>query len=168
MHPSAPRTSRVPRRAVRSSGTMMMQMVDSQLSDLRIDFRTDPSRYRHWRLDIHPPVATVTMAVDPAGGLRDDYALKLNSYDLAVDIELYDVVQRLRFEHPEVQAVVLTGGLDKVFCAGANIQMLAQSSHQLKVNFCKFTNETRNSMEQASRESGQTWISALNGTASGG
>ena len=94
-----------------------------------VTFERDPSSYRHWRLAIDPPVATVTMAVDPAGGLRDDYELKLNSYDLGVDIELYDVVQRLRFEHPEVRAVVVTGGLDKVFCAGANIQMLAGSTH---------------------------------------
>src|SRR3954452_25203263 len=108
------------------------------------------------------------MAADPAGGLRSDYELKLNSYDLAVDIELHDVVQRLRFEHPEVRAVVLTGALDKVFCAGANIQMLAGSSHAHKVNFCKFTNETRNSIEDATANSGQVWIAAVNGTAAGG
>ncbi len=108
------------------------------------------------------------MAVDPSHGLRSDYELKLNSYDLAVDIELYDLVQRLRFEHPTVKAVVLTGGLDKVFCAGANIQMLATSSHHHKVNFCKFTNETRNALEEASSESGQTWLAAVNGTAAGG
>ncbi len=133
-----------------------------------IDFSVTPENYRHWRVEIDGRVATVSMCVDPEGGLHPGYVLKLNSYDLGVDIELYDIVQRLRFEHPEVGAVVLTGGIDKVFCAGANIQMLAQSSHQLKVNFCKFTNETRNAMEQASRESGQTWICALNGTASGG
>jgi benzoyl-CoA-dihydrodiol lyase len=117
---------------------------------------------------VDPPLATVSMAVDARAGLRDDYELKLNSYDLGVDIELYDIVQRLRFEHPEVRAVVLTSALDKVFCAGANIQMLAGSSHVEKVNFCKFTNETRNSIEDASAHSGQPWIAAVNGTASGG
>lgn len=134
----------------------------------QVDFNVTPERYRHWKIGIEGRIATVSMCVDPQGGLHPGYVLKLNSYDLGVDIELHDVIQRLRFEHPEVGAVVLTSGIDKVFCAGANIQMLAQSSHQLKVNFCKFTNETRNAMEQASRESGQTWICALNGTASGG
>jgi benzoyl-CoA-dihydrodiol lyase len=123
---------------------------------------------RHWRLEIEPPIATVTMQVDPKGGLRDDYDLKLNSYDLGVDIELDRIVQTLRFEHPEVGAVVVTGGLDKVFCAGANIQMLAGASHHHKVNFCKFTNETRNAIEEATAESGQVWIAAINGTAAGG
>jgi len=133
-----------------------------------VSFAVDPSNRRHWRVGIDGEVATVEMAVDPAGGLRPDYELKLNSYDLAVDIELYDVVQRLRFEHPEVRAVVLTGGLDKVFCAGANIRMLAGSSHSHKVNFCKFTNETRNAIEEATSQSGQAWIAAVNGTAAGG
>ncbi|HEY4607587.1 MAG TPA: 2,3-epoxybenzoyl-CoA dihydrolase [Ilumatobacteraceae bacterium] len=133
-----------------------------------VSFGVDPSNRRHWRVGIEGEVATVEMAVDPAGGLRSDYELKLNSYDLAVDIELYDVVQRLRFEHPEVRAVVLTGGLDKVFCAGANIRMLAGSSHSHKVNFCKFTNETRNAIEEATSQSGQAWIAAVNGTAAGG
>ena len=133
-----------------------------------ISFRTEPSAYRHWRLEFDGPVATLSMAVTPDAGLGDGYELKLNSYDLAVDIELYDAVQRLRFEHPEVTAVVLTGGLDRMFCAGANIQMLAGSSHGHKVNFCKFTNETRNSIEDATARSGQTWIAAVNGTAAGG
>ncbi len=133
-----------------------------------ITFDADPSVYRHWELTIDPPVATLTMQVTPEAGLRDDYELKLNSYDLSVDIELHDAVQRLRFEHPEVGAVVVTGGLDKVFCAGANIQMLAGSSHAHKVNFCKFTNETRNSIEDATANSGQVWIAAVNGTAAGG
>jgi benzoyl-CoA-dihydrodiol lyase len=133
-----------------------------------ITFDTEPSAYRHWELSIDPPVATLTMRVTPEAGLRDDYELKLNSYDLAVDIELHDVVERLRFEHPEVRAVVVTGGLDKVFCAGANIQMLAGSTHAHKVNFCKFTNETRNSIEDATINSGQVWIAAVNGTAAGG
>jgi benzoyl-CoA-dihydrodiol lyase len=134
----------------------------------RIVFDTEPAAYRHWRLEITPPVATLTMAVTPDAGLRDDYELKLNSYDLAVDIELHDAVNRLRFEHPEVRVVVVTGGLDKVFCAGANIQMLAGASHAHKVNFCKFTNETRNAIEEASARSGQVWIAAVNGTAAGG
>ena len=133
-----------------------------------ITFDTDPSRSRHWTLSFDGRVATLTMKVTPEAGLRDDYELKLNSYDLAVDIELYDAVQRLRFEHPEVGAVVVTGGLDTVFCAGANIQMLAASSHGHKVNFCKFTNETRNGIEDATANSGQTWIAAVNGTAAGG
>ena len=135
---------------------------------MAISFATEPSAYRHWRLEFDGPVATLSMAVTPDAGLRDDYELKLNSYDLGVDIELHDAVQRLRFEHPEVKAVVVTGGLDKVFCAGANIQMLAGSSHGHKVNFCKFTNETRNAIEDATAHSGQTWIAAVNGTAAGG
>ncbi|MGV0721492.1 2,3-epoxybenzoyl-CoA dihydrolase [Mycolicibacterium elephantis] len=133
-----------------------------------ISFSTEPSRYRHWRLEIDAPVATLTLNVDPHGGLIPGYELKMNSYDLGVDIELYDAVQRLRFEHPEVKAVVVTGGMDRMFCAGANIRMLAQSPHPWKVNFCKFTNETRNGIEDASECSGQTYIAALNGTAAGG
>jgi benzoyl-CoA-dihydrodiol lyase len=133
-----------------------------------VDFDTHPDRYRHWRLDVDGEVATVSLAVDEHGGLVPGYDLKMNSYDLGVDIELYDAVQRLRFEHPEVKAVVMTGGLDRMFCAGANIRMLAQSSHGWKVNFCKFTNETRNGIEDATAHSGQTWIAALNGTAAGG
>jgi benzoyl-CoA-dihydrodiol lyase len=133
-----------------------------------ITFERDPGAYRHWELAIDGPVATLTMRVTPDAGLRADYELKLNSYDLAVDIELYDAVQRLRFEHPGVKAVVVTGGLDKVFCAGANIQMLATSTHGHKVDFCKFTNETRNGIEDATAHSGQTWIAAVNGTAAGG
>jgi benzoyl-CoA-dihydrodiol lyase len=133
-----------------------------------VDYDTDPSKYRHWRLDIDGSTATLTLAVDPHGGLVSGYELKMNSYDLGVDIELYDAVQRLRFEHPEVKAVVVTGGLDRMFCAGANIRMLAQSTHSWKVNFCKFTNETRNGMEDATQHSGQTYIAALNGTSAGG
>jgi benzoyl-CoA-dihydrodiol lyase len=134
----------------------------------RVDFRTSPDKYRHWRLTVDGPVATLTMDVDEQGGLRPGYELKLNSYDLGVDIELYDAVQRLRFEHPEVKAVVVTSGKDKVFCAGANIRMLAASEHAWKVNFCKFTNETRNGIEDATAHSGQVYLAALNGTASGG
>jgi benzoyl-CoA-dihydrodiol lyase len=131
-------------------------------------FDTSPQRYRHWRLEFDGRIATLTLAVDPDGAIVPGYELKQNSYDLGVDIELYDAVQRLRFEHPEVAAVVLTGGLDRIFCAGANIPMLARSSHGWKVNFCKFTNETRNAIEDATARSGQTWIAALNGTAAGG
>jgi benzoyl-CoA-dihydrodiol lyase len=134
----------------------------------RVSFQTDPASYQHWRLAFDGPVATLTMDVAEDGGLRDGYELKLNSYDLGVDIELYDAVQRLRFEHPEVRAVVLTSGKDKVFSAGANIRMLAASEHSWKVNFCKFTNETRNGIEDASASSGQRYLAAVNGTASGG
>src|SRR5579875_857271 len=136
--------------------------------DVLVDFRTEPSRYRHWRLDVEGAVGTLTMDVDEGVALRPGYQLKLNSYDLGVDIELYDAVQRLRFEHPEVGCVVLTSGKDKVFCAGANIRMLAASTHPWKVNFCRFTNETRNAIEEAGARSGQSWLAALNGTASGG
>jgi benzoyl-CoA-dihydrodiol lyase len=133
-----------------------------------VDYRTEPSRYRHWALAIDGRVATLTMDVAEDGGLRPGYELKLNSYDLGVDIELYDAVQRLRFEHPEVGAVVITSGKDRVFCAGANIRMLGQSSHGWKVNFCKFTNETRNGLEEASAESGQAYLTAVNGPCAGG
>ena len=133
-----------------------------------VDFRTDPSRYKHWKLSIDGAVATLAMDVREDGGLRPGYELKLNSYDLGVDIELYDAVQRLRFEHPEVGAVIVTSGKERVFCAGANIRMLGQSSHGFKVNFCKFTNETRNGMEEASAESGQTYLTMVNGPCAGG
>jgi benzoyl-CoA-dihydrodiol lyase len=134
----------------------------------RIDFQVQPDRYRHWRLRTDGAVATLELDVAEAGGIREGYELKLNSYDLGVDIELYDAIQRLRFEYPQVRTVVLTSGKEKIFCAGANIKMLASSSHSWKVNFCKFTNETRNGMEDASANSGQTYLAALNGTASGG
>ncbi len=134
----------------------------------RVSFQVEPGSYRHWKITIDGPVATLAMDVDEHAGLRDGYELKLNSYDLGVDIELYDAVQRLRFEHPEVRTVVLTSGKEKIFCAGANIRMLAVSPHAWKVNFCKFTNETRNGMEDASANSGQRYVAALNGTASGG
>ena len=133
-----------------------------------VEFRTSPVQYRHWRLAVDGPVATLSMDVDEQGGLVPGYELKLNSYDLGVDIELYDAVQRLRFEHPEVKAVVMTSGKEKIFCAGANIRMLAASAHSWKVNFCKFTNETRNGIEDATANSGQVYLAALNGTASGG
>jgi benzoyl-CoA-dihydrodiol lyase len=133
-----------------------------------IDVRTDPSRYRHWRIEHDGEVAYLVMDVDSAGGLSDQYELKLNSYDLAVDIELNDAVQRLRFEHPEVRVVVIKSGKDNVFCAGANIRMLGKATHGHKVNFCKFTNETRLAIEDASENSGQKYICAIKGNAAGG
>ncbi len=135
---------------------------------VRVDFRTEPARYKHWRLRVDGRVATLAMDVREDGGLVPGYELKLNSYDLGVDVELYDAVQRLRFEHPEVGAVILTSAKERVFCAGANIRMLGRSSHGFKVNFCKFTNETRNAIEEASAESGQTWLCAVNGPCAGG
>jgi benzoyl-CoA-dihydrodiol lyase len=133
-----------------------------------IDFQTDPSRYRHWKLDAAGDVATLTMDVDENGGLFEGYQLKLNSYDLGVDIELADAVQRLRFEHPQVKVVLLRSGKNRVFCAGANIRMLAGATHAHKVNFCKFTNETRNGLEDSSENSGQRFVTVINGTAAGG
>jgi benzoyl-CoA-dihydrodiol lyase len=133
-----------------------------------VDFRTDPSHYRHWKLTVEGRVATLAMDVQEDGGLRPGYELKLNSYDLGVDIELADAIQRLRFEHPEVGAVVITSLKERVFCAGANIRMLSQSGHGWKVNFCKFTNETRNAMEEASASSGQRYLTVVNGPCAGG
>jgi benzoyl-CoA-dihydrodiol lyase len=133
-----------------------------------IDFQTDPARYRHWKLAVEGEVATLTMDVDENGGLFEGYQLKLNSYDLGVDIELADAVQRLRFEHPGVKVVVVRSGKNRVFCAGANIRMLAGATHAHKVNFCKFTNETRNGLEDSSENSGQRFITVVNGTAAGG
>jgi benzoyl-CoA-dihydrodiol lyase len=133
-----------------------------------IQFETEPSRYRHWKLETSRDRARLTMKVDEAGGLRPGYALKLNSYDLAVDIELADAVTRLRFEHPGVSVVTIDSALDGMFCAGANIFMLAHADHGFKVNFCKFTNETRLAIEDATANSGQRYVAALNGTCSGG
>ncbi len=137
-------------------------------ASMQIDFQTDPQNYKHWKLDFEGPVATLTMDVDEKGGLFEGYELKLNSYDLGVDIELADALQRLRFEHPEVKVVLLRSAKERMFCAGANIRMLAGAAHDHKVNFCKFTNETRNSIEDASEVSGQKYISVVNGTAAGG
>lgn len=134
----------------------------------KVDFRTDPTQYRHWRLSFDGPVATLAMDVAEDGGLRPGYKLKLNSYDLGVDIELHDALQRIRFEHPEVRSVVVTSMKDRIFCSGANIFMLGLSSHAWKVNFCKFTNETRNGIEDSSRNSGLKFIAALNGACAGG
>jgi benzoyl-CoA-dihydrodiol lyase len=132
-----------------------------------IDYQTDPSRYRHWKIERDGDIAYLIMDVDQAGGLGD-YELKLNSYDLGVDIELNDAVQRLRFEHPEVRCVVIKSGKDNVFCAGANIRMLGKATHGAKVNFCKFTNETRLAIEDASENSKQVYVCAINGNAAGG
>src|SRR5246127_4725755 len=133
-----------------------------------IEFHTEPARYRHWRIEGDGEVAYLIMDVQPDGGLDPDVELKLNSYDLAVDIELNDAVQRLRFEHPQVRAVVIKSGKDNVFCAGANIRMLGKASHGHKVNFCKFTNETRLAIEDACANSKQIYLCAVNGTAAGG
>src|SRR2546423_2574306 len=133
-----------------------------------IDFRTEPARYRHWKLATNGETATLTMDVDEKAGLLGGYELKLNSYDLGVDIELADAVERLRFEHPQVKVVILRSGKDRVFCAGANIRMLASATHAHKVNFCKFTNETRNGIEDASAHSDQKYLCVVNGTAAGG
>jgi benzoyl-CoA-dihydrodiol lyase len=133
-----------------------------------IDFQTDPSRYKHWRLAFDGPVATLTMDVAEDGGIRPGYKLKLNSYDLGVDIELHDALQRIRFEHPEIRSVVITSAKSRIFCSGANIYMLGLSSHAWKVNFCKFTNETRNGIEDSSAHSGLKFIAACNGTTAGG
>jgi benzoyl-CoA-dihydrodiol lyase len=133
-----------------------------------IDFRTEPSSYRHWRLSFAGPVATLAIDVDENGGLAPGYELKLNSYDLGVDIELNDAVNRLRFEHPEVKCVIVTSGKERVFCAGANIRMLGLSSHPFKVNFCKFTNETRNAIEDATLNSDQYYMTAIGGACAGG
>lgn len=137
-------------------------------TDPRVDYQTDPGRYRHWRLQVEGPIATLALDVDEDGGLRPGYRLKLNSYDLGVDIELHDALQRIRFEHPGVRTVVITSARDKVFCSGANIFMLGVSSHAWKVNFCKFTNETRNGIEDASRHSGLRFLAAVNGACAGG
>jgi len=134
----------------------------------RVDYQTDPSRYRHWRLSFDGPVATLAMDVAEDGGLRPGYKLKLNSYDLGVDIELADALNRIRFEHPEVRAVVVTSLKERIFCSGANIFMLGLSSHAWKVNFCKFTNETRNGIEDSSSHSGLKFLAAVNGACAGG
>ncbi|MFX1675698.1 2,3-epoxybenzoyl-CoA dihydrolase [Paraburkholderia sp. A2WS-5] len=134
----------------------------------RVDYRTDPSQYRHWKLSFEGAVATLGIDIAEDGGIREGYKLKLNSYDLGVDIELYDALQRIRFEHPEVRTVVVTSLKDRVFCSGANIFMLGLSSHAWKVNFCKFTNETRNGIEDSSRHSGLKFIAAVNGACAGG
>ena len=134
----------------------------------QVDYRTEPTQYRHWTLKVEGPVATLAMGVDENAGLRPGYKLKLNSYDLGVDIELHDAVNRIRFEHPEVRTVVMTSSRDRIFCSGANIFMLGVSSHAWKVNFCKFTNETRNGLEDSSQHSGLKFLAAVNGACAGG
>src|SRR5262244_2525223 len=133
-----------------------------------VDFRTHPSQYQHWKLTFDGPVATLLMDTKEDGGIRPGYKLKLNSYDLGVDIELADALNRIRFEHPEVRCVVLTGGRERLFCSGANIYMLGSSTHAWKVNFCKFTNETRNGMEDSSEQDGLRFLAAVNGACAGG
>ena len=146
--------------------TAVTQEVQTKLEP--VDYQTDPSRYKHWRLSFDGPVAMLTMDVNEEAGLRPGYRLKLNSYDLGVDIELHDALQRIRFEHPEIRSVVITSAKNRIFCSGANIYMLGLSSHAWKVNFCKFTNETRNGIEDASAHSGLKFIAACNGTTAGG
>jgi benzoyl-CoA-dihydrodiol lyase len=141
---------------------------DSQTKLAPVDYQTEPAKYKHWRVAYEGPVATLTMDVNEDGGLRPGYKLKLNSYDLGVDIELHDVLQRIRFEHPEIRCVMITSSKSRVFCSGANIYMLGLSSHAWKVNFCKFTNETRNGIEDSSAHSGLKFLAALNGTTAGG
>ena len=133
-----------------------------------VDYQTHPDRYRHYKMTYDGPVATLAIDIDEDAGIRPGYKLKLNSYDLGVDIELHDAIQRIRFEHPEVRTVVLTSAKDRVFCSGANIFMLGKSSHAWKVNFCKFTNETRNGLEDSSRNSGLKFVAAVNGVCAGG
>ena len=133
-----------------------------------VDYQTDPSRYQHWSLQFDGPVATLNLDIDENAGIRPGYQLKLNSYDLGVDIELNDALNRIRFEHPEVRTVVLTSAKDRIFCSGANIFMLGLSSHAWKVNFCKFTNETRNGVEDSSAHSGLKFLAAVNGACAGG
>ncbi|MFS8086076.1 MAG: enoyl-CoA hydratase-related protein, partial [Acidobacteriota bacterium] len=146
-----------------------MNVTDQQVQHPpAVSFDTEPGGYRHWRLAISVQIATLTLDVDEDGGLVPGYKLKLNSYDLGVDIELFDALNRIRFEHPQVQTVIVTGGKERVFCAGANIAMLGLSTHAWKVNFCKFTNETRNGIEDTSRSEGVRFIAALNGTTAGG
>ena len=147
---------------------MSAAMFPAETDAVRVDYRTDPSQYKHWKLSFNGPVATLGIDIAEDGGIRDGYKLKLNSYDLGVDIELHDALQRIRFEHPEVRTVVLTSLKDRVFCSGANIFMLGLSSHAWKVNFCKFTNETRNGVEDSSRHSGLKFLAAVNGACAGG
>jgi benzoyl-CoA-dihydrodiol lyase len=150
-----------------ASSNALNQTTD-KLSPLIVDFQTHPSQYRHWRLRTEGPIAHLTMDVQEDAGIRPGYKLKLNSYDLGVDIELHDAVQRIRFEHPEVRTVVVSSGKDRIFCSGANIFMLGISSHAWKVNFCKFTNETRNGLEDSSKHSGLKFLAAVNGACAGG
>ena len=143
-------------------------MADLTHAPERVDYRTDPTQYRHWTLSVEGAIARLSLDIAEDGGIRPGYKLKLNSYDLGVDIELHDALNRIRFEHPNVRSVVVTSGKDRIFCSGANIFMLGVSSHAWKVNFCKFTNETRNGIEDSSKHSGLKFIAAVNGACAGG
>src|SRR5512133_1036468 len=142
--------------------------MDKDTAPPRVDYRTEPAQYRHWKLSVEGALARLTLDVAEDGGIRPGYKLKLNSYDLGVDVELADALNRIRFEHAEVRTVIVTSGRDRVFCSGANIFMLGKSSHAWKVNFCKFTNETRNGLEDSSRNEGLKFIAAVNGACAGG
>jgi benzoyl-CoA-dihydrodiol lyase len=162
-------SSRASKSTLQVTGAAYGPFEETLLNDLtRVNYQTEPSQYRHWKLSFDGPVATLSAAFDEDAGLRPGYKLKLNSYDLGVDIELHDAVNRIRFEHPEVRTVVITSARDKVFCSGANIFMLGLSSHAWKVNFCKFTNETRNGLEDSSQHSGLKFLAAVNGACAGG
>ena len=143
-------------------------MTTQPTAPTRVDYRTDPTQYRHWKLAVDGPVARLSLDIAEDGGIRPGYKLKLNSYDLGVDIELHDALNRVRFEHPGVRSVIVTSTKDRIFCSGANIFMLGVSSHAWKVNFCKFTNETRNGIEDSSKYSGLKFVAALNGACAGG
>src|SRR6266536_1542577 len=160
-------SNKQPAAAARASGRETATTNQAEPT-VEVSFDADPASYRHWHLELDGEIARLVLDVAEQGGIVPGYELKMNSYDLGVDIELYDAVQRLRFEHPRVRAVVVTSGKDRMFSAGANIRMLAKSSHPWKVNFCKFTNETRISIEDATAHSGQTYLAALNGSAAGG
>jgi benzoyl-CoA-dihydrodiol lyase len=153
---------------LQETSTMNAPDPSTALANVQINYETRPELYQHWQLKVEGPVATLVMNINEDAGLREGYKLKLNSYDLGVDIELNDAVQRIRFEHPAVRTVILTSGRDRVFCSGANIFMLGKSSHAWKVNFCKFTNETRNGLEDSSRHSGLKFLAAVNGACAGG
>src|SRR3954467_15896368 len=142
--------------------------MDQAVSVPRVDYRTDPSQYKHWKLSVEGPLARLTLDIAEDAGIRPGYKLKLNSYDLGVDVELADALNRIRFEHPDVRSVIVTSGKDRVFSSGMNILMLGVSSHAWKVNFCKFTNETRNGIEDTSRHSGIKFVAAVNGACAGG
>ncbi len=143
-------------------------MAEAVAHPARVDYRTDPTQYRHWKLSVEGSVARLSLDIAEDGGIRPGYKLKLNSYDLGVDIELHDALNRVRFEHPEVRSVIVTSAKDRIFCSGANIFMLGVSSHAWKVNFCKFTNETRNGIEDSSKHSGLKFLAAVNGACAGG
>src|SRR5213592_2152096 len=154
---------------IRSMNCSIVLVKETQpMSDAVVDYRTEPSRYKHWKLSFDGQIATLAMDVSEDGGIKPGYKLKLNSYDLGVDIELHDALNRVRFEHPQVKVVVFESGKEKIWCAGANIYMLGLSTHAWKVNFCKFTNETRNGLEDSSRNDGLKSLAAVTGACAGG